>query len=113
MNISVKKVILPINQDEWEKMSPSHDDFSLTTSLSLAAGAVLNYLEKNGPSKLWEISFQIGEWPAVILIMSVGALARERLIHVRKRHRGIALELVRNEHNQTLKKHTHVPFFSP
>ncbi len=99
MNLPLKKVILPVNQDEWEKITLSNDDFSLTTSLGLAAGAVLNYLEKNGPSKLWEMTAQINEWPAVVVIMSVGGLARERLIHVKKRHRGIVLELVRNDQN--------------
>lgn len=104
MNAPLKKILLPINQAEWEKITGSQDDYELTTSLSLAAGAVLDYLERNGQAKLWEMSLDIKEWPAVLLIMSVGALVRERLVRVRKRHRSIVVELANRNHNEIREK---------
>lgn len=94
MSYPLKKVILPINQDEWEKIGVIDENFLLTTSLALAAGAVLEYLEKNGPSKMWEMSCELTEWPAILLVMSIGVLVCEHLICARKRHRGIVLELL-------------------
>lgn len=94
MNSPLKKVILPINQDEWGKIGVIGENFLLTTSLTLAAGTILEYLEKNGPSRLWEMSCDLTEWPTIILIMSIGALVREHLVCARKRHRGVVVELL-------------------
>lgn len=104
MNVPLKKILLPVNQAEWEKITASQDDYELTMSLSLAAGAVLDYLERNGQARLWEMSLDIKEWPAVLIIMSVGVLVRERLVRVRKRHRGIIVELVNFNPSEIRKK---------
>jgi len=83
-----------VSKDERHKIDPLRDGLALTTLVALAGGSVLDYLEKNGPSKLLEISHQLSEWPAALVLVSVGFLIGEHLVSVKKGHRTVIVESV-------------------
>jgi hypothetical protein len=68
---------LPMEQKEWEKAAAQQ---GLFTTIGLAEGEILNFMEGKGEVPLTDIVQHLSWVPWSTIIMGIGALIREGLI---------------------------------
>ena len=68
---------LPMEQKEWEKAAAQQ---GLFTTIGLAEGEILNFMEGKGDVPLTDIVQHLSWVPWSTIIMGIGALIREGLI---------------------------------
>ena len=68
---------LPMEQKEWEKAAAQQ---GLFTTIGLAEGEILNFMEGKGEVALTDIVHHLDWVPWSTIIMGIGALIREGLI---------------------------------
>jgi hypothetical protein len=68
---------LPMEQKEWEKAAAQQ---GLFTTIGLAEGEILNFMEGKGEVALTDIVQHLSWIPWSTIIMGIGALIREGLI---------------------------------
>ena len=68
---------LPMEQKEWEKAAAQQ---GLFTTIGLAEGEILNFMEAKGEVPLTDIVQHLSWVPWSTIIMGIGALIREGLI---------------------------------
>ena len=68
---------LPMEQKEWEKAAVQQ---GLFTTIGLAEGEILNFMEGKGEVPLTDIVQHLSWVPWSTIIMGIGALIREGLI---------------------------------
>ena len=68
---------LPMEQKEWEKVAAEQ---GLFTTIGLAEGEILNFMEGKGEVALTDIVQHLSLVPWSTIIMGIGALIREGLI---------------------------------
>ena len=73
--ITIKE--LPMDQKEWEKAAAQQ---GLFTTIGLAEGEILNFMEGKGEVALTDIVRHLEGVPWSTIIMGIGALIREGLI---------------------------------
>jgi hypothetical protein len=73
--ITIKE--LPMEQKEWEKAAAQQ---GLFTTIGLAEGEILNFMEGKGEVPLTDIVQHLSWVPWSTIIMGIGALIREGLI---------------------------------
>lgn len=82
--LEMKAAVLPMDEQEWEKLGVQRDGSSLFTIMSIVEGEILEFLDGKGEISLAEILGQLN-WPEPVVMISVGGLIREGLV-VAKRH---------------------------
>lgn len=88
----MKNKNLPIFYSDWKEMD-TKEGVSLMTPIALVEGEVLNYLEANGSSTLKRIIEEL-KWPAVMILMGIGALIRGGLVRAKKIQDSVLLEVL-------------------
>jgi hypothetical protein len=73
--ITIKE--LPMEQKEWEKAAAQQ---GLFTTIGLAEGEILNFMEGKGDVPLTDLVQHLSWVPWSTIIMGIGALIREGLI---------------------------------
>ena len=63
----------------------------LVTMLGVVEGDILNFLETHGTLTLRRL-IRMVEWPTMMVVMGVGALIREGLVHAVRRELEVVLE---------------------
>lgn len=85
-----KMMTLPMDDQQWERLGVQHEGSSLFTTISLAEGEVLNYMEGKKEVTLASIVNQLG-LPEPIVLMSIGGLIRERLVAAKRHNKFVLL----------------------
>lgn len=73
----IKITEIPMDGKEWEKAAAQQ---GLFTTIGLAEGEILNFMEGKGEVALTDIVHHLEGVPWSTIIMSIGALIREGLI---------------------------------
>ena len=63
----------------YQRVQPSGGTVALVTTLGLASGEILTYLEQHGTTAIRRLIRELS-WPAPVVLMAVGALIRAGLI---------------------------------
>ena len=75
LKITIKE--LPMEKKEWDKVAAEQ---GLFTTIGLAEGEILNFMEGKGEVALTDIVHHLNWVPWSTIIMGIGALIREGLI---------------------------------
>ena len=79
---------LPMEQKEWEKAAAQQ---GLFTTIGLAEGEILNFMEGKGEVALTDIVQHLDGVPWSTVIMGIGALIREGLIAYKGQNKYVLL----------------------
>ena len=71
-----------MNEQQWEKLGIHQEGSSLLTTISLAEGEILNFMEGKEEVTLTDIVNQLG-LPEPIIMMGIGGLIKEGLVVAR------------------------------
>ena len=85
--ITIKE--LPMEQKEWEKAAAQQ---GLFTTIGLAEGEILNFIEGKGEVVLTDIVQHLNWIPWSTIIMGIGALIREGLIAYKGQNQYVLLD---------------------
>jgi hypothetical protein len=80
---------LPMEQKEWEKAAAQQ---GLFTTIGLAEGEILNFMEGKGEVPLTDIVQHLSWVPWSTIIMGIGALIREGLIAYKGQNQYVLLD---------------------
>jgi hypothetical protein len=80
---------LPMEQKEWEKAAAQQ---GLFTTIGLAEGEILNFMEGKGEVALTDIVQHLSWVPWSTIIMGIGALIREGLIAYKGQNKYVLLD---------------------
>lgn len=81
---------LPMNEQQWEKSGIHQQGASLFTTISLAQGEILNFMEGKGQVTMTDIVSQL-ELPPPIVMMAIGGLIKEVLIAAKRHNQFVSL----------------------
>jgi len=85
--ITIKE--LPMEQKEWDKAAAEQ---GLFTTIGLAEGEILNFMEGKGEVALTDIVQHLNWIPWSTIIMGIGALIREGLIAYKGQNQYVLLD---------------------
>ena len=77
---------------EWEKAAAQQ---ALFTTIVLAEGKIMNFMEGRGDVALTDIVAHLDEFPWSTVILSIGALIREGLIAYKGKNQYVLLNIKR------------------
>ena len=80
---------LPMDEKEWEKAAAQQ---GLFTTIGLAEGEILNFMEGKGEVALTDIVQHLDGVPWSTVIMGIGALIREGLIAYKGQNQYVLLD---------------------
>ena len=80
---------IPMDEKEWEKTA---DQQGLFTTIGLAEGEILNFMEGKGEVALTDIVQHLNGVPWSTIIMGIGALIREGLIAYKGQNQYVLLK---------------------
>lgn len=89
----MSETLLPIVEEEWKQPPVLTERQSLITRLGVIEGEVLTHLERYGATPLRRLTREL-EWPSPMILMAVGALAREGLARAMQHELEVLVEPV-------------------